>query len=508
MSLPNWEPIIGIEVHVELATQSKMFCGCPVSFGKEPNVNICPVCLALPGALPVPNRQAIEWITQIGLALNCQINPVSFFHRKNYFYADLPKNYQVSQFDIPVAYDGWLKVWENEKAEFSRVGIERAHMEEDTGKSLHEGTDGRLASASYTRLDFNRSGVPLVEIVSRPDITSAIQARAFAQQLRALVLDLRVSDARLEEGSFRFDANVSVRAAGSEQLGTKVEIKNMNSFRSLEQAVSFEVDRQTKLLEGGSGEKIVQETRHWEESKGVTQSMRTKEGSSDYRYFTEPDLVPMAISASQVEELRAGLPELPVQRRERYREMGLDAQLAKILLGAEQPYREMFDRVTTAGADARLAATWITGELTALVRRTKLPLDGLGIDSERMVGFLSLLSEGDLSASAAKTVLQKMSEDAASPREIAERLDLLLSKDPDLLEKSVQEVLAAQPDAVDKFVSGEKKVVGFLVGQVIRATGGKADPAQANQLLTAALQKIAEDRKAKQTKEGNSSQSE
>jgi aspartyl-tRNA(Asn)/glutamyl-tRNA(Gln) amidotransferase subunit B len=307
----SWEPVIGIEVHAELATDSKMFCGCAVSFGAEPNTNVCPTCLGLPGALPVTNRRAIEWIMAIGLALNCEVTERSVFHRKNYFYADLPKNYQISQFDVPVCHDGHLEVVV--EGETRRIGIERAHMEEDTGKSTHVGLGGRIHAAESTLLDFNRSGVPLVEIVSKPDIRSAVEARAYAQELRSLVAELGVSDARLEEGSIRFDANVSVRPEGQATLGTKVEIKNMNSFRSLERAVAYEITRQIEVLEAGGS--LVQETRHWDEEAGVTHSMRTKEGSSDYRYFTEPDLVPLRLDSDWVDKVRSTIPELPAARR-------------------------------------------------------------------------------------------------------------------------------------------------------------------------------------------------
>ncbi|MGC2240558.1 MAG: Asp-tRNA(Asn)/Glu-tRNA(Gln) amidotransferase subunit GatB, partial [Acidimicrobiia bacterium] len=316
----SWEPVIGIEVHVELMTDSKMFCGCAVEFGAEPNTNVCPTCLGLPGALPVPNREAIESIMKIGLALNCSVSERSVFHRKNYFYADLPKNYQISQFDIPVCHDGHLEV--EVDGTVSRVGIERAHMEEDTGKSTHLGAGGRIHSAEATLLDFNRSGVPLVEIVSRPDIRSAAEARAYAQELRSVVAELGVSDARLEEGSIRFDANISIRPQGESELGTKVEIKNMNSFRSLEQAIDYEIRRQVELVD--SDGTVIQETRHWDEEAGVTHSMRVKEGSSDYRYFTEPDLVPMVMGESWVKRVAEGLPELPAERRRRYRDQGLD----------------------------------------------------------------------------------------------------------------------------------------------------------------------------------------
>src|SRR5690554_2465473 len=342
----TWEPVIGIETHVQLKTESKMFCGCAVAFGEEPNTNVCPVCLGLPGALPVTNGRAIEWITAIGLALDCRISWTSVFHRKNYFYADLPKNYQISQYDVPVCHDGHLDV--EVDGQTRRVGIERAHMEEDTGKSTHVGDGGRIDAASATLLDFNRSGVPLVEIVSRPDIRSAAQARAYAQELRAVVAELDVSDARMEEGSIRFDANVSVRPEGSEEFGTKVEVKNMNSFRSLERAVDYEITRQIRALEEGGT--VIQETRHWDEEAGVTHSMRVKEGSSDYRYFTEPDLLPLVLDAEFVKEVAAQLPELPAERRRRYAEAGLDSQTVTVLAAAEPEIRHLYDAAVAAGA--------------------------------------------------------------------------------------------------------------------------------------------------------------
>ncbi|MGA7272072.1 MAG: Asp-tRNA(Asn)/Glu-tRNA(Gln) amidotransferase subunit GatB, partial [Acidimicrobiia bacterium] len=358
--MTDWEPVIGIEVHVELLTHSKMFCGCAVGFGEEPNTSVCPVCLGLPGALPVTNETAIEWITAIGLAFNCSVSPRSVFHRKNYFYADLPKNYQISQYDVPVCHDGYLDV--DVDGDTVRVGIERAHMEEDTGKSRHLGEGGRIHGAESTLLDFNRSGVPLVEIVSRPDIHSAGQARAYAQELRAVVAELGVSDARMEEGSIRFDANVSVRPQGTTGLGTKVEIKNMNSFRSLERAIDYEISRQVSVLDEGGA--LVQETRHWDEEAGVTHSMRVKEGSSDYRYFTEPDLLPLVIDAGQVEKIATGLPELPAARRSRYANDGLDRQTASILAGAESEVRRIYDEALAAGSAPVATAKWAVGEVT------------------------------------------------------------------------------------------------------------------------------------------------
>ena len=477
----GWEAVIGIEVHVELRTASKMFCGCRVAFGQEPNVDVCPTCLGLPGALPVPNQQAIEWISLIGLALNCTINEQSVFHRKNYFYADLPKNYQISQFDIPVCHDGWLDI--DVDGETVRIGIERAHQEEDTGKSLHLGDGGRIHAATETLLDFNRSGVPLVEIVSRPDIRTPAQAKVYAQQLRAVVAELGVSDARLEEGSIRFDANISVRPVGRDEFGTKVEIKNMNSFRSLERAVAFEIVRQVDEIEAGGT--IVQETRHWDEEAGVTHGMRTKEASSDYRYFTEPDLTPIVIDAAWRAEIASRLPELPATRRSRYSAAGVDSQVAQVLADAAPELRDLYDEAVDAGANPRIAANWVTGEVTGWMRREDTEV--VSIDGARLASLLAMVTEGVVSPSAAKDVLDGVMRGEGDPAAVAEARDLLQMTDAGAIERAVDEVLAANPDAVERYRNGEEKVVGFLVGQVMRATQGKADPKAANALLSQKL---------------------
>jgi aspartyl-tRNA(Asn)/glutamyl-tRNA(Gln) amidotransferase subunit B len=477
----GWETVIGIEVHVELRTASKMFCGCRVAFGQEPNVDVCPTCLGLPGALPVPNVQAIEWISLIGLALNCTISEQSVFHRKNYFYADLPKNYQISQYDIPVCHDGWLDV--DVDGGTVRIGIERAHQEEDTGKSLHLGDGGRIHAATETLLDFNRSGVPLVEIVSRPDIRTPAQAKAYAQQLRAVVAELGVSDARLEEGSIRFDANISVRPVEQDELGTKVEIKNMNSFRSLERAVAFEIVRQVGEIEAGGT--IVQETRHWDEEAGVTYGMRTKEGSSDYRYFTEPDLTPIVIDADWRAEIASRLPELPATRRTRYSDAGVDRQVAQVLADAAPELRGLYDAAVEAGAEPRVAANWVTGEVTGWMRREDTEV--VSIDGTRLASLLAMVAEGMVSASAAKEVLDGVMRGEGEPAAVAEARDLLQMTDTGAIEQAVEAVLAANPDAVERYRNGEAKVVGFLVGQVMRATQGKADPKTANALLAQKL---------------------
>ena len=475
----NYESVIGIEVHVELATKSKMFCGCAVEFGAAPNTNVCPVCLGLPGALPVTNAQAIDWIIAIGLALNCEVAERSVFHRKNYFYADLPKNYQISQFDIPVCHDGYLDVTVDGTT--TRVGIERAHMEEDTGKSTHLGDGGRIHSAEATLLDFNRSGVPLVEIVTRPDIRSAAESRAYAQELRAVVAELGVSDARLEEGSIRFDANISIRPEGESELGTKVEIKNMNSFRSLERAVEYEIVRQVELVEAGGS--IVMETRHWDEEAGVTHSMRAKEGSSDYRYFTEPDLVPMVMNEKWVTEIKEGLPELPAERRERYKGHGLEQDLAGVLSASPTSIRAIYDSAVESGSDAKAAADWLTGEVTAWLRRSETDPANLPLRGPQLAELIAIVDEGVVSSSAAKEVLVGVLEGEGTARQVADSRDLVQISDSGALQAAVDDVLDANPDAVDNYRAGEQKVVGYLVGQVMRATKGKADPKQVNQLL-------------------------
>jgi len=475
----SWEAVIGIEVHVELMTASKMFCGCAVEFGAEPNTRTCPTCLGLPGALPVPNRAAIESIMSIGLALNCQVSERSVFHRKNYFYADLPKNYQISQFDVPVCHDGYLDI--EVGGDTRRIGIERAHMEEDTGKSTHLGAGGRIHAAEATLLDFNRSGVPLVEIVSRPDIRSAIESRVYAQELRSIVAELGVSDARLEEGSIRFDANVSIRPEGESELGTKVEIKNMNSFRSLERAVDFEIERQTELVE--SGGVVIQETRHWDEEAGVTHSMRTKEGSSDYRYFTEPDLVPMVMSQDWVDKVRERLPELPAQRRERYERQGLDRDAAGVLSGVDATLRAIYDEAVLSGAPAKAAANWLTGEVIGWARKREVESAALRLDGAGLAELIAMVDEGVVSSSAAKEVLDGVLSGEGPPGVVAKNRDLFQLSDEGALQTAVAEVVAANPRAVEEYRSGEQKVVGFLVGQVMKATQGKADPRAVSQIL-------------------------
>jgi aspartyl-tRNA(Asn)/glutamyl-tRNA(Gln) amidotransferase subunit B len=470
--MTDWEVVIGIETHVELSTKSKMFCSCPTEFGDDPNTAVCPVCLALPGALPVPNEKAIEGIVKIGMALDCEINESSLFYRKNYFYPDLPKNYQISQFTFPVCEFGHLDI--DVDGEPTVVGITRVHMEEDTGKSSHVGDGGgRIHDADHTLLDFNRAGVPLVEVVTEPDITSAAQARAYGAELQRIVLALGVSDAKLEAGSMRFDANVSVRPVGTTTLGTRTETKNVNSLRSLQRAIDFEIDRQIKVLEAGG--KIHQETRHWNEATGVTTSMRTKEESEDYRYFQDPDLLPLEVTQEWQDEIRATIGELPAQARARFISGGVDAETA-LILGDDPDLAAMFTETMTRGGSGRLVGIWLTGEVIAYLRRVEVALGDTGLTADHLASLATMVDAGDLSSSAAKEVLIGVLDGEGSPVEIADARDLLQVSDTGAIEEAVDAVLADNADAVVKIRSGDMKPFGFLVGQVMRHMGGKADP--------------------------------
>ena len=473
----TWEAVIGIETHVELRTDSKMFCGCPVTFGAEPNTNVCPVCLGLPGALPVPNEKAIEWTMRLGLALDCEITEHSLFHRKNYFYADMPKNYQISQFDLPLCANGHLEV--TTEAGDRRVGITRVHLEEDTGKSTHLGEGGRIGSSGGALVDFNRAGIPLMEAVTEPDIRTPEEARVYAQELRAIVLALGVSDARLEEGSMRFDANVSLRPQGSTELGVKVEVKNMNSLRSLQRALSHEIDRQAKILD--RGETIDQETRHWDEEAGRTEAGRSKEESSDYRYFSEPDLVPLSVSDEEVEALRAGLPELPAHTRARFEAVGVEGTTARVLVAGG--LTDLFDEAVEAGAAATEVAKWLTGEVTAFLHREDSDAAALRLDGAAVAELVAMVDAGDLSSTAAKQVLEGVLAGEGSPRLVAEGRDLIQIRDEGALAKAVAAVVAGHSEEMARIADGDDKLIGFLIGRVMQETGGKADPRRVSELI-------------------------
>jgi aspartyl-tRNA(Asn)/glutamyl-tRNA(Gln) amidotransferase subunit B len=471
-----YETVIGLECHVELATQTKMFCGCRVEFGAEPNTNVCPVCLGHPGSLPVPNEKAIESIVKIGLALGSEIAPHSLFHRKNYFYPDMPKNYQISQYDLPICVGGHLDV-EGPDGGSSTVGITRVHMEEDTGKTAHGSASGRIHDADSALIDFNRAGTPLVECVSEPDMRSPEEAGAYLRTLRATLGSLDVSDVRMEEGSLRCDANVSLRPEGSSDFGTKVEIKNMNSVRSMERALAFEIERQTTALD--AGRPIVQETRHWDEDAGATKSMRSKEEAFDYRYFPEPDIPALDPDPAWVDEIRATLPELPAARRARYEaQYGLKPEVSRVLV-ADRWSTDTFEEVVSAGSDPTVVANWLIQDIAAL--RNARGEGKLG--PEHITALVDLLREGVISGPGAKRALDEAFESGDPIEAIVEQLGLRQVSDAGELGEIVDRVIADNPDAVEKFRAGNEGVAAFLVGQVMKASGGSANPKLAQEIL-------------------------
>lgn len=473
----DYEVIIGLEVHAQLLTRSKMFCGCPTAFGKAPNSQTCPVCQGMPGVLPVINRRAIEFAIRSALALNCTINPGCRFARKHYFYPDMPKNFQISQYEEPLAVDGWLPI--RVQGAERRIGIQRLHMEEDVGKLLHEGT---LETARASLVDFNRSGVPLMEIVSKPDLRAPEEAAAYLRELRAILMYLGVCDGNMEEGSFRCDANISLRPREATELGVKVEIKNMNSFRNVQYALEYEAERQARAL--GLGERIIQETRLWEADKGYTLSMRSKEYAHDYRYFPEPDLMPLQVDRRWVEELRGTLPELPLARRQRFQtRYGLPARDAE-LLTQSRALADYFEAAVTAYARPKIVSNWV---MTELLR--ELPGDDeeaiarCPVPPANLARLLSLIDEGTISGKIAKDVFEKMFRSGEDAETIVRREGLVQVVDVGALAGVVDQVLAAHPGAVEDWKKGKKQSLGFLVGQVMKATQGKANPALANRLL-------------------------
>jgi aspartyl-tRNA(Asn)/glutamyl-tRNA(Gln) amidotransferase subunit B len=456
----GWEPVIGLEVHVELATATKMFCGCPNRFGADPNTNVCPVCLGLPGSLPVVNERAVELAAALGLALGCEVRP-SVFARKNYFYPDMPKDYQVSQYDRPINVDGCLVLPSG-----ARIGITRAHLEEDTGKSTHVGDSGRIHGAESSLIDYNRAGVPLLEIVSEPDLRSAEQAREYVTELRSVILAVGASDAKMEEGSMRVDANVSVRRPG-EPFGTRAEVKNLNSLRSLGRAIEYEIGRHVDLLE--AGEVVVQETRHWDEEAGRTRPGRRKENSDDYRYFQEPDLVPLVPGDAWLDELRAGVPPLPAARRAALAEAaGVGPTEAVVGLLVQRDQDGLAVAAIEAGADAGRVLTHVEHDIPAEVTAT--------FDPGALAAVVALEGERQLTATQAKKVLEVIAErgGSADPAAVAAELGFE-ALDTGELEALVEEAIAANPDAWAKVLEGNDKAAGAITGHIMKATRGKAD---------------------------------
>jgi aspartyl-tRNA(Asn)/glutamyl-tRNA(Gln) amidotransferase subunit B len=486
-ALAAYDPVLGLEVHVELNTTSKMFCGCSTAFGAEPNTQVCPVCLGLPGSLPVVNAKAVESAMRIGLALNCTIAEWCRFARKNYFYPDMPKNYQISQYDEPIAYDGWTEVVLD--GELYRIDIERAHMEEDTGKSLHVGgATGRIQGAEYSLLDYNRSGVPLIEIVTKPIEGTGVKApevaRAYVTMLRDLLRALGVSDVRMEEGSLRCDANVSLRPHGTTTFGTRTETKNVNSLRSVERALRYEITRQAAVLGGGG--RVIQETRHWHEESGITTAGRSKETAEDYRYFPEPDLVPIAPSREWVEELRATLPEPPAARIDRVSaEWGFSQLEMRDVVSAGAV--NAIEATVAAGASPQSARKWWLTEIARRANERGVDLENVGISAQQVAEIQALVEKGTINDKLARQVFEGVIAGEGSPADVVTARKLAIVSDENALAAAVNEAINANPDIVDKIKSGKTQAAGALIGSVMKQLRGQADAARVRELI---LEKI------------------
>ncbi len=472
----KYEAVIGLEVHVQLATHTKIFCGCPTSFGAAPNSNVCPVCLGLPGALPVLNKHAVELAIAASLAIGCKINPKSVFARKNYFYPDLPKGYQISQYDQPLAEHGHIDVAVD--AVQKRIGVTRVHMEDDAGKSIH---DGFKDSDRYTYVDLNRSGTPLIEIVSEPDIRSSDEAHAYLTELKQVMQYLNVSTCDMEKGHLRCDANVSVRLRGAKEFGTKAEVKNVNSFRFVKMAIDCEIARQIAVIEGGG--KVIQESRLYNPDADETVSMRSKEHAHDYRYFPEPDLLPLMISDSWMKSIEETTPELPASRRQRFIEnYGLREYDAQVLT-ATRPMSEYFEKTAVISNDARAAANWVMGDLSAVLKSENKEIEDSPVPPQRLGQLIALITSGKINGRMAKDIFPKMVETGDDPETIMRREGLESISDEGALVKIIDEVIAANPKQVEQYKGGKQQVIGFLVGQAMKASRGQADPAVVNRMM-------------------------
>ncbi len=475
----KYESVIGLEVHAQLKTHTKIFCSCPADFSAEANSNVCPVCLGHPGVLPVLNRKAVEFAIKLGIALNARINTHSIFARKNYFYPDLPKGYQISQFSLPVVGEGTLKIVLDDGTE-KEIGVNRAHLEEDAGKSIHD-------RGPYTLVDVNRCGVPLLEIVSQPDLRSGVEAAAYLKTLRQILLYLDICDGNMEEGSLRCDANISVRLRGETKLGTKTEVKNMNSFKNVEKAINYEISRQIDLIEDGY--EVVQQTLLWNADKGVALPMRSKEDSHDYRYFPEPDLRPLEISNEWLTEIMASMPELPAAKKSRYvTEFGLPAYDSEVLtqLPEVAAYFEEAARYTKAYKEL---SNRIMTDVLGVVNEQKISISGFAIEPQRLAQLVELISSGVISGKIAKDVFARMLDETTPPAEIVAREGLMQISDTGELEKLIDQLLDENPQQVDEYLAGKEKVLGFFVGKVMRETKGKANPGSVNSILLSSLKK-------------------
>ncbi|GAB6170854.1 Asp-tRNA(Asn)/Glu-tRNA(Gln) amidotransferase subunit GatB [Paradesulfitobacterium aromaticivorans] len=472
----RYEMVCGVETHVELATKTKIFCGCTTEFGGEQNTHVCPVCLGLPGVLPVLNREVVNLAIKAGLALNCEIAEFSKFDRKNYYYPDLPKNYQTSQYDLPICKNGWLII---ETAEGQKkIGITRAHMEEDAGKLVHSGETITTSDESY--VDYNRTGVPLLEIVSEPDMRSISEVLAYLEQLVQILEYTEVSDCRLEQGSVRFDINVSLRPRGSTELGIRTETKNLNSFSSVRRCMEYEIARQAEVLD--AGEKVVQETRTWDEGRGITLSLRSKEEAHDYRYFPEPDLVPMVIDREWVEGIRKTLPELPAARRERLQALGLSAYDAEVITSSKG-LADFFDKALRKCEDAKSLTNWVMGDFTRLLKANEVSVFDSPISPEQVAEMVNLIEKGTISGKIAKSIIEEMFATGKDASVIVKEKGLAQISDESALIKIIDEVIAANPASVEDYRAGKERAIGFLVGQVMKASKGQANPGLVNKLL-------------------------
>ena len=469
----KYEAVIGLEVHAQMLTDTKIFCGCSTKFGSGPNTQTCQICIGMPGVLPVLNKKALEFAIRTGLATHCTITPYSRFARKNYFYPDLPKGYQISQYEHPICEHGYIEVVVDGDAK--KIGITRIHMEEDAGKNIHEG------GGNYSFVDLNRTGVPLMEIVSEPDMRSPQEAVGYMKKLRAVLRYLGVCDGNMEEGSLRCDANVSIRPGGQKEFGTRAEIKNINSFRFVEKAIEYEIKRQIRVIEDGG--KVIQETRLWDSDKGITVSMRSKEEAHDYRYFPEPDLVPITVEQSVIDEIRSGLPELPEAKMKRFvSDFGLPEYDADFLT-SEKAYAEWFERAINEGCKPKLASNWMMGELMRLLNEAGKPIEETNIKPAAFAELLKLIEAGTISGKIAKVVFEEMFNTGKGPKEIVAEKGLLQISDESAIEKAVDEILAKYETEAERFRAGEEKLLGFFVGQVMKATKGKANPQVLNELI-------------------------
>lgn len=477
----KYEAVIGLEIHCELKTKTKIFCGCATGFGAEQNTHVCPVCLGLPGVLPSVNKRVVEFGIKAGLATNCTINKYSKFDRKNYYYPDLPKNWQTSQYDLPIAEHGWVDI--DVDGEKKRIRLTRIHMEEDAGKLVHSGTT--IKDSATSNVDYNRTGVPLLEIVSEPDLRSAEEARAYMEKIKAIMEYIDVSNCRMEEGNLRADINVSLRPVGTKELGTRTEMKNINSFKNLEDAINYEIERQEEVLEDGGH--VVQETRTFDPARGITLSMRSKENAHDYRYMPEPDLPPIVTSEETIEKYRSELPELPDARRARLeKEYGLSDYDAGIITSS-RAMAEYFDAVVATGADPKLAANWIMGDLAKNLNEDGIDITKSPVSAERLGKMIGLIMKDTISGKIAKKVFKEMWTNEDEPEKIVKDKGLVQITDTGAIEAAVDAAIAANPKAVEEYKGGKKKAIGALVGQVMKATRGKANPQMVNKMLAEKL---------------------